>query len=204
VKAVVSRPSTQQRDGAGKNLASRGKTPEPSPPCGIAVYSGQEYMRSSIPINTPLQRMGVNLRTCTKTKKTDSPCLQPEGLADGSRWSFEGKGGTTTGNCRVARMHPGGVPETSATRQRRNGSGTPAGVQPTSVSLPGGRAPFPPRPPATICQPFGLDEVAAHPCCYPKVDAHALKRGVNENRHAARCLRVARRAAARSPRGPTH
>ena len=36
---------------------------------------------------------------------------QPGGLADGSRWSFRAKGGTTTGKPRQMVAHPGGVPE---------------------------------------------------------------------------------------------
>ena len=77
-------------------------------------------------------------------------------------------------------LHPGGVPETEVIQQGDNGSGTPAGVQPTRAPYPGGRAPLPPRPPATIFQPIGLEKVEAHFPQYPKVDADALKRGVNE------------------------
>src|ERR1051325_4154546 len=115
-------------------------------------------------INTPLQRMGVNLR---KPAKTCFNRLQPEGLTDGSRWSFRGKGGTTTGNCPSALLHPGGVPETARAHHRDKGSGTPAGVQPARPPYPRGRAPFPPRPPATICQPFGLQKVEARFRTYP-------------------------------------
>ena len=128
--------------------------------------------------HTLLQRIGVNLRTCAKTS---SPLLQPEGLTDSSRWSFGGKGGTTTGKCRLALLHPGGVPETNLIQPGDNGSGTPAGVQPIYAPCPGGRAPFPPRPPATICQPFGLETVEARFRRFPKVDADALKQGVNES-----------------------
>ena len=58
-------------------------------------------------------------------------------------------------------LHPGGVPEADVTRQGDNGSGTPAGVQPTGVPYSGGRAPLPSRPPATIFLPFGLEKVEA-------------------------------------------
>ena len=36
---------------------------------------------------------------------------QPGGLAEGSRWSFRAKGGTTTGKPYRIVEHPGGVPE---------------------------------------------------------------------------------------------
>src|ERR1051325_1216301 len=130
--------------------------------------------------------MGVNLRTCART---NSPLLQPEGLTESSRWSFGGNGGTTAGNCSFARLHPGGVPETDLAQRGDNGSGTPAGVQPTCAPYPGGRAPFPSRPPATICQPFGLEKVEASFPRFPKVDANALQRGDHALRAPGKPLR---------------
>src|ERR1051325_3449069 len=82
-------------------------------------------------INTPLQRMGVNLR---KPAKTCFNRLQPEGLTDGSRWSFRGKGGTTPTKAAPPPGAPGG------------GSKTPPDPPPKKgVRPPRGGAPRPPR-----------------------------------------------------------
>jgi len=100
---------------------------------------------------------------------------------------------------------PAGVPEPLSPCRVTSASGTPPGCSPTTRRLPGGRYPFAPeRPPATICQPFGLKHRGA---CFrgdSKVDAHTLlKRGVNE-RPAALYLRSdirkARICGAKSPR----
>jgi hypothetical protein len=84
--------------------------------------------------------------------------------------------GTTVG------CTPAGVPEPLSPCRVTSASGTPPGCSPITRRLPGGRYPFAPeRPPATICQPFGLKHRGA---CFrgdSKVDAHALKRGVNES-----------------------
>src|ERR1051325_4771060 len=53
-------------------------------------------------INTPLQRIGINLR---KPAKTCFNCLQPEGLTESSRWS-RGKRGATPAIRRAGRQHP--------------------------------------------------------------------------------------------------
>src|ERR1051325_9042757 len=113
--------------------------------------------------------------------------------SDSFRWAFGGKGGTTTGKCCFALLHPGGVPETNLVRPGHNGSGTPAGVQPICAPYPGGRAPFPPRPPATLCQPFGLETVEAPFRRFPNVDADELKQGVNERLAGRKNLRACRR-----------
>ena len=96
-----------------------------------------------------------------QTERRDVKHIQPEGLTDSSRWSFGGKGGTTTGKGPFAVLHPGGAPGTDLAQCEGNRSGTPAGVRRTCAPYPGGRAPFPPRPPATICQPFGLEKAEA-------------------------------------------
>src|ERR1051325_8414325 len=112
----------------------------------------EEPNRRSI-INTLLQRIGVNLRI---PAKTCSNLLQPEGLADSSRWLL-GKGGATTGMRRACRPHPGRGARTGVPVLGHVCFWHPFGVQPGKSTVSGGRSPpAPERPPATICQPFRL------------------------------------------------
>src|ERR1051325_3530399 len=126
-------------------------------------------------INTLLQRIGVNLR---KPAKTCFNCLQPEGLTDSSRWS-RGKRGATTGTRRVDRLHPGRGARAVVPGLDQGRFWHPSGVQESKATFSGGRSPFAPeRPPATICQPFGLEQRGACFRAGSKVDADALKQGV--------------------------
>ena len=76
---------------------------------------------------------------------------------------------------------PTGVLEPLSPCRVTSVSGTPPGCSLTTRRFPGGRCPFAPeRPPAIICQPFGLGHSGA---CFrgdSKVDADALRRGINE------------------------
>ena len=72
---------------------------------------------------------------------------------------------------------PAGVPEPFSPCRVRLVSGTPPGCCPNTRRFPGGRFPFAPeRPPATLCQPFGLGHRGAISARDPKVDAEARLR----------------------------
>jgi|ERR1051325_361111 hypothetical protein len=99
--------------------------------------------------------LGVNLRLPAKACFN---CFQPEGLTDSSRWS-RGKRGATTGIRRAGRLHPGRGARTVVPVPDDVCFWHPFGVHHGKATASGGRSPFAPeRPPATICQPFGLQQ----------------------------------------------
>jgi hypothetical protein len=111
-------------------------------------------------------RCGKNAPTAGCVAQTDRREGQPGGLVDGSRWSFGVKGERPPGS-RVewpstpegCQTQPGRHCLARSSRLRSDESGTPAGVQDiwhvvTRRSPP----PNPRRPPATLCQPFGLSD----------------------------------------------
>jgi hypothetical protein len=133
-------------------------------------------------INTPLKRMGVNLRITARMCRN---FIQPEGLADGSRWS-RGKRGAATGKGDGGGLHPGRGARTIASLPGCACFWHPSGVHPGNATVSGGRSPLSlERPPATVCQPFGLETRGV---CFlrfragSKVNAHALQRGVGAAR----------------------
>src|ERR1051325_8684375 len=108
--------------------------------------------------------------------------FQPEGLTDSSRWSFGGEGGTTTGTRRAGRLHPGRGARTVVPGLDQVRFWHPSGVQESKATVSGGRFPFAPeRPPATICQPFGLAQRGVYFRSGSKLAANGLKRGVSES-----------------------
>jgi len=103
--------------------------------------------------------------------------FQPAGLTEGSRWSVRATGTDhrtpvarnprTPKGCQNSSTSPtlsktiawsiGGSVVTGRGLIRTRHAGTPLGCIPLEPPLPGGRPPSPPRPPAIVCQPFGLN-----------------------------------------------
>src|SRR5437016_4502991 len=101
--------------------------------------------------------------------KTCFNFLQPEGLEDGSRWSRE-QWGATTGI--PGPLLPGRGVRTVVSVLGYVCFWHPSGVQQGKWTVSGGRSPFAPeRPPATICQPFGLEQWGSRFRAGSKVDA---------------------------------